>query len=102
MWSCSYYYEEGWRCVIEHSIKCITKKAEVKNIKIVYNLLFTNAYYSLECYKEESDIKDPINYCFVEDFTEDEGEAQAFLIQMAKGKVYPVHIKDLVEDIIQE
>lgn len=73
---------------------------KTENIQIIYNLVFKNALYSLECYKEDCDNSDPKNYCYIEDFTDDEGEAEAFLLQMAKGKVFPVHIKDLVEDLI--
>ena len=102
MWSFSYQYEEGWRCVIEQSIKCITKKVETNNFQIVYNLIFTNALYNLECYKEQSDLQTPVNYYFADDISEDEGEAEIFFERMVKGKVHPVHIKDLVEDLIQE
>jgi hypothetical protein len=41
---------------------------------------------------------EPNDYCFVENITEDEGEAEVFLQILSKGKVFPVHIKDLAED----
>jgi len=73
---------------------------EVKshNIQIVYNLFFNNTQYSIECYKKEFQDEEPINYSLVEDFTDDEGQAEDFLNHLVRGKVYPVHIKELVDD----
>jgi hypothetical protein len=82
--------------MIEESLKSSTKKVKVENIQVVYNLIFKNALYSLECFTEGSEVPD--NYCYIEDFTDDEGEAEAFLHLIVKGKVFPVHIKDMVED----
>ncbi len=92
----SLYYEEGWRYMIEHSIKTNTKKVKVENIKVVYNLIFENALYSLECIADGSEIEN--NYCYIENFTDDEGEAESFLRQMVKGKVLPIHLKEIAED----
>lgn len=69
-----------------------------EDVVVIYNLIFQNAYYSLECYKEGNRKQSLSDYCFVEDFTDDEGEAEGFLQRIVKGKVFPVHIKDLVED----
>ncbi len=71
------------------------------DVKVVYNLIFQNAYYSLECYKEGSSKHNIKDYCFVEYFTDDEGEAESFVHRLVKGKVFPVHIKDLVEDLFK-
>lgn len=70
------------------------------DIIIKYNIIFKNALYSLECYKEGSDMDSIMDYCFIEDFTDDEGEAESFLHRIARGTALPVHIKDLVEDFI--
>ncbi len=67
-------------------------------LQVVYNLIFQNAYYSLECYIKGSNPKEIKRYCLVENFTDDEGEAEVFLHRLAKGKAYPIHIKDLAED----
>lgn len=88
--------------MIELSLKSNSKVEKSENIQVVYNLIFKNALYSLECYKEGSNKEDLNNYCFIEEITDDEGEAEAFLHIMAKGKVFPVHIKDMVEDYFQE
>jgi hypothetical protein len=98
MWSCFYYYKEGWRRVIAQSLKSITRINKQENVEVVYNLIFKNALYNVECYKEGGSKNNPNQYCFLEDITEDEGEAEAFLYLMAKGKVFPVHINDMVED----
>ncbi len=66
-------------------------------IQVVYSLIFQNALYSIECCIKGSN--NEFERCLVENFTDDEGEAEMFLYQLAKGKVYPVHIKDLTEDI---
>ncbi len=68
------------------------------NAQIVYNLIFQNALYSLECYIRGSNRNNVRNKTFIENITDDEGEAEVFLHRLAKGKVFPVHIKDMVED----
>lgn len=77
-----------------------SKIAEVRsdNIQVVYNLFFNNTHYSIECYREGFHQKDSLNYSLVEDFTDDEGEAEDFLYRLVKGKVLPVHMKELIED----
>lgn len=89
---------EGWHRVLELLLKPNQKIVEFDNCKVVYNLIFKNALYSFECYKEGTNKNDLTNYCYIENFTEDEGEAETFLISMVKGKVFPVHIKDMIED----
>lgn len=67
-------------------------------VDVVYNLIFKNALYSLECLKLNGNKQNSRDYCFVENITEDEGEAEVFLQLMRNGMVLPVHISDLVED----
>jgi hypothetical protein len=89
--------------MIELLLKSNTKIIQTENIQVVYNLIFKNALYSIECYKEDcTDRSNPNNYCLVEDITDDEGEAESFLQLMARGKVFPVHINDLVIDYFTE
>jgi hypothetical protein len=92
--------------MIEHSLKSKTKKVSVGNVQVVYNLIFKNAFYSFECYIENSDkTKDNFhtenNYSYIENITDDEGEAELFLTQMVKGKVHPIHIKDMAKDYFE-
>ena len=68
------------------------------DLQVVYNLIFQNCYYSLESYRKSNISKDEGDYCLLENFTDDEGEAEMFLHRMVKGKVYPVHMKDMAED----
>lgn len=87
--------------MVEHLLKSDTRTVQQDNIRIVYNLIFRNALYSIECYKEGFDLNNPVNYCLVEDFTDDEGEAESFLQRMARGKVAPVHIYDIAVDFFR-
>lgn len=66
--------------------------------QVVYNLIFRNCYYSLEGYRQGSNSKKEGDYCILENFTDDEGEAEIFLHRMVKGKVYPLHMKEIMED----
>lgn len=83
------------------SIKTKTTSLIKEDIQIVYNLIFKNALYSLECYKVGSNDNKLNNYSLVENITDDEGEAEMFLKRLEKGKAFPVHIKDLVEDFLK-
>lgn len=84
--------------MLMQSIKTKTTFVLQEEFQIVYNLIFKNALYSLECYKEGGNVGLVNDYSFVENITDDEGEAEIFLKQLEKGKAFPVHIKDLVED----
>lgn len=84
------------------SIKTKTTSVLKEDIQIVYNLIFKNTLYSLECYKVGADVNDLNNYYLLEDITDDEGEAEMFLKRLEKGKAFPVHIKDLAEDFFRE
>ena len=88
--------------MIEHLLKSNTKTIRTDNIEVVYNLIFRNALYSIECYKEGKELSNQNNYCYVEDVTDDEGEAESFLHLMARGKVFPVHINDMAVDYFAE
>ncbi|HHU71732.1 MAG TPA: hypothetical protein GXZ21_06825 [Clostridiales bacterium] len=79
-----------------------TMQIQSENIKIVYHLYFNNTQYSIECYREGHDYSNPNNYSVSNDFTDDEGVAVDFLHRVAKGKVSPVHINDLVKDYIEK
>ena len=80
----------------EQPLNTYKKTIRDKETKVVYNLIFKNALYSLECYIAGNGKNK--NYCYLENITEDEGEAETFLQQMANGKVLPIHMKDMVED----
>lgn len=88
--------------MIKQSLKSNTKKINTENVNVVYNLIFRNALYSLECFKEGGSDGDQNSYCFIENITEDEGEAEAFFHLIVKGKVFPVHINDMAEDYFRE
>ena len=88
--------------MIEHLLKSNTRTIRTENIEVVYNLIFKNALYSIECYKDGVDRSNTNNYCLLEDITEDEGEAESFLHLMARGKVFPVHMNDMAMDYFTE
>jgi hypothetical protein len=83
--------------LVEQSLNTYKKTIKDEETQVVYNLIFKNALYSFECYKEGAN--GHRNYCYIENLTEDEGEAETFLKQMAKSQVLPIHIKDIAEDI---
>lgn len=80
------------------TLRAKTTTDKKKEIEIIYNLIFQNAFYSLECMRAGGSKNEPDNYCFIENITEDETEAETCLQTLAKGKVFPVHIKDVIED----
>lgn len=88
--------------MIEQSLKSNTKRIRTENIQVVYNLIFTNALYSLESFKEGSNKNNCKNYCYIENITDDEEEAIKFLHLVAKGKVSPVHICDIANDYFED
>jgi hypothetical protein len=79
------------------SLRTKTTSVREKDIEIIYNLIFRNALYSFECIRVGGN-EEAKDYCFVEDFTDDEGEAELFLKRMTRGRVFPVHIKEIAED----
>jgi hypothetical protein len=83
--------------VLMKSIK-ITTRIRSKEVNLIYNLVFNNALYSLECYKEDGNQHNPSDYCLLSGFTDDEGEAEVFLQKMTKGEVLPIHMNDMYED----
>lgn len=80
------------------SLRIKTTSARERDIEIIYNLIFKNALYSLECIRVGCCDDESNSYCFAENITEDEGEAEVFLQKLVMGKVFPVHIKDLAKD----
>jgi len=83
----------------QESHKILIKTKTNEDPRIVYSVIFRNAYYDLECYKV--DWKEKKDYCYIESLTDDEGEAETFLQMISRGKAYPVHIHDLAEDYFQ-
>ena len=82
----------------ERLVKSNTRTVQTEDIQVVYNLIFKNALYSIECYKTGENSTDALNYCMIEDITEDEEDAEVFLYLMTNGKVLPVHMQDMVQD----
>lgn len=81
----------------EQSHKMFTRIKRNDDINVVYKVFFKNAFYSLECYREGWTNKK--DYCYIENLTDDEGKAETFLQLILNGRVYPVHINELVEDL---
>lgn len=66
---------------------------------LVYNLYFKNALYSLECKKQTMEKPNERNCYYLEEFTEDEGEAEYFFHRITEGRVYPIHVRDIALDM---
>ena len=84
--------------MIELTVKSSTTTLNNKNITVVYNLKFNNAFYDIECYREGYNSETINEYSYINELTDDEGEAEVYLRILEKGKVFPVHIKDIAED----
>ncbi len=82
--------------MVEQSLNTYKKTIKDEETQVVYNLIFKNALYSFECYRDGKIGRK--NYCYIENITEDEGDAETFLHMMAKGQVLPIHIQDMAED----
>lgn len=82
------------------SLNNYMKTMSDESTKVVYNLFFKNALYSLESYKENYEVIH--HYSMIENLTDDEGEAETFLKLIAIGKVSPVHTKDIAEDYFRK
>jgi len=79
--------------------KIFSKSRRNDDINVVYSIFFKNAYYNLEAYKEG--YTESNDYCYIENLTDDEGDAETFLKYILNGKAYPVHIKDLADDFFR-
>lgn len=81
----------------EQSLYTYERTIKDESNHVVYNLIFKNALYSLESYIEDWD-EQKKHYCYIENLTDDEGEAETFQKMLAKGKLSPLHIKDMARD----
>jgi hypothetical protein len=82
--------------MLEQSYKSKLIKVNTEDKEVIYHLIFEDAFYSMES-NIDGNI-DRNHYSYLEAVTDDEGEAEYFLKLLAKGKVHPVHIKDMAED----
>ncbi|HHT88719.1 MAG TPA: hypothetical protein GX002_06900 [Clostridiales bacterium] len=83
---------------IMRSLRTKATSASEEDIEIIYNLIFKDALYSLECIRVGGNEEEQNDYCLAENITDDETEAEVFLKHLSKGIAFPVHIKDLVDD----
>lgn len=82
--------------MIEKSLRSNLENRDRYTDQIVYHLIFKNAFYSMECFVDGC--TDNNKYSYIEDITDDEGEAETFMKLMAHGRVHPLHIRDMAED----
>ena len=82
--------------MLEQSYKSKLIKVSTEDKEVIYHLIFKDALYSMESFIEGSN--DENHYNYLEGVTDDEGEAEYFLKFLSKGKVHPVHIKDVAVD----
>lgn len=81
------------------TIRSKTVYERKKDVELIYNLIFQNALYSIECIRVGGSVNEDNDYCFIENITDDETDAEYGLHTLAKGKVFPVHIKDVIDDL---
>lgn len=69
-----------------------------KHTKIIYHLFEHDHHFGIECYKSHCNKSNPMNYCFVDNITEDEDEAKHFVQDICNRQVFPLHIADIATD----
>ena len=70
----------------------------VIRVNITYNLTTDGRYYGIECYREGADASNPRDYASVARLTQSRDEAEVFLRKIIEKNVFPVHLKDIIED----
>ena len=71
----------------------------VSRVNITYNLTSDGKYFGIECYKEGASCDNIRDYSSVSQITKDKSEAENILRMLIENNVFPVHLKDVVEDI---
>lgn len=71
---------------------------DINRVNITYNLISDGIYYGIECYREGADSSSPREYGCVSRLTKDRAAAEDCLREMVEKNVFPMHLKDVIED----
>lgn len=70
----------------------------ISRVNVTYNLTCDGTYYGIECYLEGARCDNPREYASVFRLTRDRSEAERCFKKLAEKNVFPVHLKDVLED----
>ncbi len=70
----------------------------INRVNVTYNLTCDGSYYGIECYLEGARCDNPREYASVPRLTCDRSEAERYLKELIEKNVFPVHLKDVLED----
>lgn len=73
----------------------------VSRVNITYNLTSDGNFFGIECYKEGASCDHSRDYSSVSQITKDRKEAEDILRMLIEKNVFPVHLKDVIEDILE-
>lgn len=73
----------------------------VSRVNITYNLTSDGNFFGIECYKEGASCDCSRDYSSVSQITKDRKEAEDILRMLIEKNVFPVHLKDVIEDILE-
>lgn len=73
----------------------------VNRINITYTLTTDGEFFGIECYREGADTSNPRDYASVKRLTTDREEAEACLKELIEKNVFPMHLKDVLEDRLE-
>lgn len=73
----------------------------VSRVNVTYNLTSDGKYYGIECYKEGASCDNPREYSSVTRLTTDREKAKQILQMIIEKNVFPIHLKDVIEDIFE-
>ena len=73
----------------------------VSRVNITYNLISDGRYYGIECYKEGASCDNLRDYSSVSRITKERKETEKILQLLIEKNVFPVHLKDVIEDFFE-
>lgn len=70
----------------------------IDRVNITYSLTYDGSYYGIECYRDGADCSNPREYASVGHLTRDRKTAEKCLEELIEKNVFPMHLKDIIED----
>lgn len=70
----------------------------INRINITYTLTTDGQFFGIECYRDGANASNPRDYASVARLTTDRQEAEACLKELISKNVFPMHLKDVLED----
>ena len=70
----------------------------INRINITYTLTTDGEFFGIECYRDGADSSNPRNYASIRRLTTNRQEAEECLRELIENNVFPVHLKDIIDD----